>query len=151
MGDNGVLYSSFDNDFPKEMAKLCKNVDYILPNLTEASYLLGIPYVGENYDKKYIEKISRDLIKLGCKNVIITCISFEKENLGASVYKNESDIFEYYFTEKIDVFFHGTGDIFSSVFTGAILRGKTPLQKVTLAAEFVVDSIKKTLDDLENH
>ena len=62
MADNGVLYHCFDNSFPKEMAKLCKGADYILPNLTEASFLLDIPYVGENYDKAYIEKISKELI-----------------------------------------------------------------------------------------
>ena len=151
MGDNGVLYSGFDKDFPKEMAKLCKGADYILPNLTEASFLLGVPYVGENYDKAYIEKISRDLIKLGCKNVVMTGISFEKDKLGISVYKSETDSFEYYFTEKINVFFHGTGDVFSSAFTGAILRGKTAIEAATIAADFVVDSIKKTLDDVENH
>ena len=149
MADEGVLYSGFDNNFPKEMAKLCKGADYILPNLTEASFLLDIPYVGEKYDKAYIEKISRELIKLGCKNVIITGVSFEKDKIGASVYNSETDTFEYYFNEKIDYHFHGTGDVFSSAFTGAILRGKTAIEAVAIAADFVVDSIKKTLDDIK--
>ena len=147
MADDGKLYTGFDDEFPKEMAKLCKGADYILPNLTEASYLLDIPYVGEKYDKEYIEKISRELIKLGCKNIIITGISFEKGKIGASVYHSETNTFEYYFNEWINCHFHGTGDIFSSVFTGAILRGKTPIEAVTIAADFIVDSIKKTIDD----
>ena len=151
MADNGILYSGFDDNFPKEMAKLCKGADYILPNLTEASFLLGIPYVGDNYDKNYIEKISRDLHKLGAKNVVITGISFEKGKIGASVYYSESDTFEYYFNEWIDCHFHGTGDVFSSVFTGAILNGKTALESVKIAADFVVESIKYTLDDIKAH
>ena len=151
MGDNGVLYPGFDKSFPKEMAKLCKGADYILPNLTEASFLLDIPYVGENYDKAYIEKISKELIKLGCKNVVITGISFEKGKIGGSVYHSETDTFEYYLNGYIDVQFHGTGDVFSSAFTGAILRGKTALQAVAIAADFVVDSIKKTLNDIKDH
>ena len=151
MADNGVLYTGFDDNFPKEMAKLCKSADYILPNLTEASFLLGIPYVGENYDKAYIEKISRDLVKLGCKNVVITGISFEKGKIGASVYHSETDTFEYYFNDWIDCSFHGTGDVFSSAFTGAILRGKTAIEAVAIAADFVVESIKKTLDDIKAH
>ncbi len=151
MGDNGVLYPGFDKSFPKEMAKLCKGADYILPNLTEASFLLDIPYVGENYDKAYIEKISKELIKLGCKNVVITGISFEKGKIGGSIYHSETDTFEYYLNGYIDVQFHGTGDVFSSAFTGAILRGKTALQAVTIAADFVVDSIKKTLNDIKDH
>jgi pyridoxine kinase len=151
MADEGVLYTGFDNNFPKEMAKLCKGADYILPNLTEASFLLNIPYVGENYDKAYIEKISRELSKFGCKNVIITGVSFEKGKIGASVYHSENDTFEYYFNEWIDCRFHGTGDVFSSAFTGAILRGKTAIQAVAIAADFVVDSIKRTLDDIKKH
>lgn len=151
MADNGVLYTGFDENFPKEMAKLCKGADYILPNLTEASFLLGIPYVGKDYDKEYIEKISRDLSKFGAKKVVITGISFEKGKIGASVYHSENDSFEYYFNEWIDVNFHGTGDIFSSVFTGAILNGKTAIESVKIAADFVVESIKLTLDDIKNH
>ena len=151
MADNGVLYTGFDDNFPKEMAKLCKGADYILPNLTEASFLLGVPYVGENYDKSYIEKMSRELIKLGCKNVVITGISFEKGKIGASVYHSENDTFEYYFNEWVNCSFHGTGDIFASAFTGAILRGKTAIEAVAIAADFVVESIKKTIDDIETH
>ena len=151
MADNGVLYPCFDNSFPKEMAKLCKGADYILPNLTEASFLLDIPYVGENYDKAYIEKISKELIKLGCKNVVITGISFEKDTIGASIYHSETDTFEYYFNEKINCTIPGTGDIFSSAFEGAILRGKTAIEAVTIAVDFIVDSIKKTIDDIKTH
>ncbi|KAG4102456.1 Pyridoxal/pyridoxine/pyridoxamine kinase [Neocallimastix lanati (nom. inval.)] len=151
MADNGVLYAGFDANFPQEMAKLCKGADYILPNLTEASFLLGIPYVGDNYDQAYIEKISRDLSKLGAKNVIITGVSFEKGKVGASVYYSETDSFEYYFNEWVNCSFHGTGDVFSSAFAGAILNGKTALEAITIAADFVVDSIKKTIDDKKDH
>ena len=151
MADNGKLYAGFDDNFPQEMAKLCKGADYILPNLTEASFLLGIPYAGSDYDQAYIEKISRDLAKLGAKNVVITGVSFEKGKIGASVYHNDSDTFEYYFNEKIDVSFHGTGDVFSSAFAGALMRGKSALQAAKIAADFVVDSIKKTLDDKTDH
>ncbi len=151
MGDNGVLYPGFDKSFPKEMAKLCKGADYILPNLTEASFLLDIPYVGENYDKAYIEKISKELIKLGCKNVVITGISFEKGKIGGSIYHSETDTFEYYFNERINCRIPGTGDVFSSVFAGTILRGKTAIEAVTIAVDFIVDSIKKTIDDIKTH
>ena len=36
MTDNGVLISSIDKNFPKEMTNLLKATDYILPNITEA-------------------------------------------------------------------------------------------------------------------
>lgn len=151
MADNGKLYAGFDADFPKTMATLCQGADYILPNLTEASFLLGIPYVGDNYDQAYIEKISRDLAKLDVKNVVITGVSFEKGKVGASVYHADTDTFEYYFNEKIDVAFHGTGDVFSSAFAGALMNGKSALEAAKIAADFVVEAIKKTLDDKKDH
>ncbi|EID85885.1 Pyridoxal/pyridoxine/pyridoxamine kinase [Treponema sp. JC4] len=151
MADNGKLYAGFDDNFPQEMAKLCKGADYILPNLTEASFLLGIPYAGSDYDQAYIEKISRDLAKLGAKNVVITGVSFEKDKVGASVYHADTDTFEYYFNEKIDVAFHGTGDVFSSAFAGALMRGTSAIQAAKIAADFVVEAIKKTLDDKKDH
>ena len=151
MADNGELYSGFDKNFPKEIAKLCKGADYILPNLSEASLLLGIPYVGKNYDKAYIEKISRNLSELGVKNIIITGISFEKGKIGVSLYCSENDTFEYYFNEWVNFVFCGVGDIFASVFTGAILNGKAAIESIKIACDFVAESINDTIDDLNSH
>ena len=55
--------------------------------------------------------------------------------------------FEYYFTQKLDVAMHGTGDIYASVVVGALCRGKSLLEAASLAADFVVESIKNTLGD----
>ena len=46
MADNGKLYPGFTPEFAKAMAGLCAEADIILPNLTEASFMLGEPYVG---------------------------------------------------------------------------------------------------------
>lgn len=148
MADNGKLYAGFDNDFPKEMAKLVRGADFILPNLTEASFLLGIPYVGEDYDKPYIEKVMKDLYALGAKNVILTGVSFEKGKLGVAVYNGAT--FDYYFTERLNASMHGTGDVYASAFTGSLMRGKSPLEAASIAADFVVESMKKTIGD-EKH
>ena len=43
MGDNGKLYVGFDRDFAHEMAKLCAAADIIVPNLTEACFMLDKP------------------------------------------------------------------------------------------------------------
>lgn len=148
MADNGKLYAGFDNDFPKEMAKLVRGADFILPNLTEASFLLGIPYAGEDYDKPYIEKVMKDLYALGAKNVILTGVSFEKGKLGVAVYNGAT--FDYYFTERLNASMHGTGDVYASAFAGSLMRGKTPLEAASIAADFVVESMKKTIGD-EKH
>ncbi len=148
MADNGKLYAGFDADFPKEMARLCQGADFILPNLTEASYLLDIPYKGEDYTQNYIENVCKDLYKLGAKNVILTGVSFEKGKLGVAVYNGAT--FDYYFTERLNASLHGTGDIYSSAFAGALLNGKSPIIAASIAADFVVESIKHTLSDKDH-
>ena len=52
MADNGKLYAGFNESFPSKIAELCKGADVILPNLTEAAFLLGEPYVGSGYNKE---------------------------------------------------------------------------------------------------
>ncbi len=148
MADNGKMYPGFAEDFPKKMAELCNGADVILPNITEASFLLGTEYRSENYKKDYIENICAGLLKLGAKNVVLTGVSFEEDKLGAAVCNGKS--VEYYFTEKLPVQMHGTGDVFASAFTGSLCNGKTLLESAKIAANFVVESIKATLDDKDH-
>lgn len=148
MADNGKMYPGFAADFPAKMAELCSGADVILPNLTEASFLLGTDFRNENYDKKYIEDICTGLLKLGAKNVVLTGVSFEKDKLGVAVCDKNS--VEYYFTEKLPVMMHGTGDVFASAFAGALCNGKTLLKAAEIAANFVVESIKATIGDKDH-
>ncbi|WP_318677976.1 pyridoxamine kinase [Treponema sp.] len=144
MADNGKLYAGFSSDFPQEMKKLVEKADVIMPNLTEASLLLGIEYK-ETYTKDEIEDIARKLNELGARNVILTGVSFDPKMLGVAVFDGLT--FDYYFTEKILVSFHGTGDVFASVVAGALMTGKTLIEASTIAADIVVESIKATLGD----
>ena len=86
--------------------------------------------------------------KMGAKNVVVTGVSFEKDKLGAAVYDGHS--VEYYFTERLPVQMHGTGDAFASAFAGTYCRGWSLLKAASLAADFVVESIKATLDDKDH-
>ena len=145
MGDNGSLYSGFTPDFAKAMAGLCAKADVIVPNLTEVSYMLGIPYKAQGYTKDYIEDLLIKLSGLGARRIVLKGISFDDKKLGIASYDSESEKINWYFHEKMPQNFHGTGDIFASVLTGALVRG-LPLDKACrLAADFVVESIKATL------
>ncbi|MCR4789781.1 MAG: bifunctional hydroxymethylpyrimidine kinase/phosphomethylpyrimidine kinase, partial [Treponemataceae bacterium] len=147
MADNGKLYAGFDQDFPQEMKKLVNGADVIMPNLTEASFLLGIPY-DPVLTKERTEKILKDLYKLGAKNVILTGVSFEESKLGVASYNGST--FDYYFAEKQKLFCHGTGDVYASAVAGALMRGKSVAQASAIAADFVVESIKKTEGDKDH-
>ena len=145
MGDNGSLYSGFTQDFAAAMAKLCSKAEVIVPNLTEASYMLGIPYVENGYTKEYIEDLVKKLAGLGTRKVVLKGVSFDDKKLGIVSYDSETEKINWYFHEKMPQSFHGTGDIFASVLTGAIVRGLSLDKACRLAADFVVEAIKATL------
>ncbi len=145
MADNGRLYAGFGEDFPKKIARLCRGADYIIPNLTEASLLLGQEPVLLDYGREYIELLLRQLMSLGAKNVILTGVSFDDDNLGVAAFDGRE--VKYYFNAKIPRMSHGTGDIFASAFTGALVRGENPDRAAAIAADFVCESIKATPED----
>ncbi|MDO4633547.1 MAG: pyridoxamine kinase [Eubacteriales bacterium] len=146
MADNGVLYVGFESDFPSQMARLCEGADYILPNLTEAAFLLGRTPVLSGYDKSFIEELCKALQDtLHVKNVILTGVSFDENQLGAAIYDGTG--FSYVMNPKISRMSHGTGDIFASAFTGALVRGKSAKEAAAIAADFVCASIQATAED----
>lgn len=145
MADNGKLYAGFTEEFADAMRKLCSKADVILPNMTEACFLLGIPYKASGYDKEYIQKMLKDLSELGARKVILKGVDFNQGKIGIASYDSIADSYGWYFHEKLNSSFHGTGDIFASVMTGSLMRD-FPIEKAyRLAADFVVESIKKTL------
>ena len=145
MGDNGALYSGFTPDFAKAMAGLCSKADVIVPNLTEASFMLGIPYVESGYTKEYIEDLVQKLAGLGARRVVLKGVSFDDKKLGIVSYDSQTQKISWYFHEKMPQSFHGTGDIFASVLTGALVRGFELQEACRLAADFVVEAIRATL------
>lgn len=144
MADAGVLYSGFTDDFVEEMKKLCRKADYIIPNMTEASLLLGIPY-REEYDRSYAEDVLRQLAQLGCSHPILTGVNFGDGKEGAAAYDEGSGRFCYFFRDHVNCRMHGTGDIFSSVFTGACALGMSLEESLELSVNYTADCIEKTV------
>ena len=142
MADNGRLYAGFGPDFPSKMARLCAGADWILPNLTEAAFLLGRPPVLEGYGRADIEDTVAGLHALGAKNVVLTGVSFEPDLLGTAV--SDGAALRYDFNPRLERTSHGTGDVFSSVFAGALLRGLDGLSAAALAADIVCAAIQAT-------
>ncbi|HCU56601.1 MAG TPA: pyridoxamine kinase [Clostridiales bacterium] len=151
MGDNGKLYAGFDKAFASEMAAFLKGADVILPNLTEAAYLLNEPYLGAEYTEAQTESLVRRLSALSGGNVVLTGVSFDKAKLGVAIYERNTDRVHYYFEDRIEGSFHGTGDVYASVFTGALLRGYSLREAAALAVDFTVRAIRATLPDREEH
>ena len=71
MADHGKLYAGFDAAFAATMAELCGKADLVLPNMTEAAMMTGIPYVQEGYDEAYIRSLMDGMLTLGAKTVVL--------------------------------------------------------------------------------
>ena len=147
MADNGALYPGFDLEYAAAMMRLCARADYVVPNITEACFLTGVPYKTE-YDRAYIDTLLEALTAAGCKNIILTGISYREGYTGIVVFENGE--YSYYEHEKLANSCHGTGDIYASAFVGALVRGKTAYDAAAIAANYTVECIKTTAE-LDNH
>ena len=147
MADNGVLYKGFDKSFVKKMANLCAKADIIIPNMTEASFILDTEYIGFGYNEDYIKQMLVNLCKLGCKTAVITGVSFKQDEIGVMSYDSENDKFFKYFNKKILREFHGTGDVFASTCVGALMNGLSLDKSLEISADYTTECIKSTLED----
>ena len=146
MADHGKLYYGFTEEFAARMAQLCGKADLILPNLTEACFMLGRPY-DENYTQEDIRGMLKELCALGAKRAALTGVSYEKGKVGFEMYDAASDTFSSYFGEHLPVAFHGTGDIFASACVGAIARGKSIEEALKVAVDYTYMCVRVTMDD----
>ncbi len=141
MADNGRLYPGFDEAFVEAMKQLCADADYIVPNLTESCFLTGTPYPA-SYDRGFIDALLEKLMGLGCKNIILTGIAYAPGRSGVVVCEN--GLYSYYEHEKLPNSCHGTGDIYASAFTGALVQGHNAYESAGIAAEFTLECIRQT-------
>lgn len=147
MADNGKLYPAFDEVYVEGMKGLCAKADYVLPNITEACFLAGVEYCTE-YDRAYIDLLLRKLTAIGCKNIILTGVSYAPGRTGIVVFENGS--YAYYEHELLPNSCHGTGDIYASAFVGAFVRGKSAYDAAAIAANYTMECIRYTAT-LDNH
>lgn len=147
MADNGEFYNGFDQDFADKMGELCKIGDYVLPNTTEACYLLHKPWK-EEFTKDEMLDMADELCAFTKKNVILKGDTHKEGKLGMIVLdKDEPSGREFVYNEKVNHMSHGTGDVFASAFVGATLIGKSPSSAAKIAGEFTRKALEETIDD----
>lgn len=146
MADNGALYDGFTMDFAEEMMTLVKKADIICPNMTEACFLSKTEYRESGYGKEYIRELLEKLSAV-CKKTIVTSVSYDNKSCGAVML--EGGNLKEVFREKTDGHFYGTGDLFAAAFIGELVMSGEITKGLEVAADFVTESIKKTLDEKE--
>ena len=147
--DDGKLYTGFDQEFVQDMARLCADADVMIPNMTEACLLCGKTYEPDA-DETFIREILKELGKRGTHRVIMTGVHAEPNLLGAMCYDSQADSYISYYNEEIPAHFHGTGDIFASCMTGALVRNASVEQALKLSVDYTLECIKATMRE-EKH
>ena len=144
MGDHGAVYQTYTPAMCAGMARLAELADVITPNLTEAALLLGIPYgelpVGEAGCREIVERLSLD----GRRSVVLTGASTAPELTGAMCFDARTGRTEAVQTRRVPQEFHGTGDVFASVLTGALVQGATLPDAARQAVDFVRACAERT-------
>lgn len=149
--DHGRRYSLIDEDMPRQMRRLIARADTIVPNVTEAAFLLDLPWAGESHDPETVREYCRRLIDLGPKNVIVTDVSLptQPDKTGVAILTRDMQEAEFLFGTRYEGLFHGTGDVFASFMLAALMKDLSPVEAARLSLDMTHEAIRLTLEDGE--
>lgn len=143
LGDNGKLYAHFDQNFVNEMKGLCREANYIVPNLTEACFLTNTSFKSAEEAQNYTEILQ--ILNTLCPHSSIT--GCDEHNLSTVYYTDEAGEIKSYSTEKIQGQFHGAGDVYAGAFVGALANGLSVANSVRVSADYTKAAIEQTALD----
>lgn len=142
MGDNGKLYDGFDGEYAEEMKRLTTKADIIVPNVTEAAFLAGVPYEDGIHSKEYIQAVIEKLRLVCGGKIVLTGINLGKQTVGTAVC--DGTCFCILENEKLDVCYSGTGDVFASTLAAAVMLGKNIKNAAEISIGYVIACISAT-------
>ncbi len=144
--DQGKLYSLMHPSMPVMMRRLCARAQTIVPNLTEAAFLLHKPYPESGYAAEgYVTELLQELCALGPRHVVLTDVAFTPDQTGIAVFSKTMGKPLFFFRQRYPGVFHGTGDVFASFLLAALLNGQALKEAAELALALTHESISLTL------
>ncbi len=143
--DEGEYYPGFDERYAKAQHPLIEIADYILPNYSEACFMLGMDVKTLDFSEDERIQIGKELQKLGAKNIILTGVMAGNQ-MGATIRKSSGEVYTS-LSNYIQRHSHGTGDVFASVFVGEFMRSGDAKGSLDSAVNFVSEAIVETMND----
>lgn len=141
-GDHGDLYTGFDEEYVRRIAKLCRCADLILPNTTEAAMLLDIPFHDDTDLTGELKSRVHGLLEGNLRNVIITSCRFSEGETGLVCVGENGFVYPH---EHLPCACHGSGDLFASVFSGLLTLGRDLRTAAETAADFTCDCVRYSM------
>lgn len=147
MGDGGEKYATYTDEMCEAMKDLVDGSDLLIPNLTEAAILTGIPYEGQDVSHEYVVRVADKLLSMGAKAVVLKGVVRQGEpiirNYVASALFGADELCEIS-AHLLPYMLHGTGDLFASSLTAALFAGTSLTKGVDFAAQLVCDAMHIT-------
>ena len=142
-GDNGALYAGFDGTYVARLRKLCSHADVILPNLTEACFLLDMPWEDSAECAERARTAAHGLLGDRLRNVLITSCRFDGDRTGLICAGADEFVYPH---DRLALSCPGSGDLFASVFAGLMTLGRSVHEAARIAADFTRDCIEYSMN-----
>jgi pyridoxine kinase len=151
LGDDGILEPTMDMAMVERMRWLTGKANCITPNLTEAALLLGEPYPSkaarEGMDREQLREWLYRLTDAGPDIAVITSVPEGKEGRSmVAAYDSAHKRFWRVVCDYIPAAYPGTGDTFTSVLTGSLMRGDSLPLAMDKAVRFVSLGIRAAFE-----
>ena len=148
MGDEGKLYCGVTPSTILSMRRMVSVAHLIVPNYTEACYLTDTPYTVAPVSLADAYHLVDELRTIGSRSVVVKSMTIETKNGDAEGFSKavvgyNASSGEYFCLpyHEIPVRFPGTGDIFSSVLFGHLLKGDALEESTQKAMDVVAQMI----------
>lgn len=155
MADDGQIYDTYNRALCRKISTLAKCANVLTPNLTELCILTDTDFAfvqAQSDSAEYLNQIARlaaSLLSETLRTVVVTGVCTGEEICNISVTKDG------FFAVKSNRFggsYSGTGDLFSAVLAGKLLKGDSTRHAVETAARFLEVSIQESfLEDTDRN
>lgn len=142
LADDGQLYQTMGQDMVDGMRKLAAKANMVTPNITELALLVGEPY-REEVSLDEIKRWMKELSTNGPKYIVVTSVPVQETGQSSVIGLDApSNRFWRVKNDKLPVSYPGTGDTFTSVLLGSMMRGESFPTALDRAVQFVSLAIR---------
>lgn len=142
MGDNGSMYTTYNDAMCRGMRELISHADIITPNLTEACLLADVPYLSKvsPADHAAVFEIAETLLSMGPACVIITGV--HTDGTMYNFVRSQKDHERFHISSPfVAQEYCGTGDLFASLLCGYLTRGVPHHEALQKTQDFVTRAL----------
>lgn len=147
MADDGRVYDTYDEALCNAVARLAKRANVITPNLSELSLLCGADYdtlsaacaQGRGFSE--VAALAKSLLSDVLHTVVVTGLRCGDE-ISCVLVTHEGETVVT--GKRFGGSYSGTGDLFSAVLTGELVRGTNAETAVRKAVRFLEASIEES-------